>query len=257
MPELIDSHAHLDMPELISDIENVLHLAKESEVTKIIIPGVSISDMPGIIDLINKYDFLYGAASCHPEAVDSWTDKSYNILNDFLKHPKIIAVGETGLDYYWVKDNKELQKEVFSAHIELAKENNLPLIVHNRDAHGDTYEFLKICKKNGVNGVMHCFSGSPEFALECINEGFYISLGGPVTFKNAKKPKEVVQKVPLNKLLLETDAPYLTPHPHRGKKPNMPHYVKYVAQEIAALKSVSIDEVAKITTYNANSLFKI
>lgn len=257
MFELIDSHAHLDLPELMSDIENVLLKAEEASVVKIIIPGVSIEEMPGIIKLIEKYDNLYGAAACHPEAVENWHDNSYEQLNNILKHPKIIAVGETGLDYYWTKDNKELQQEVFKAHINLAKENNLPLIVHNRDAHGDTYEFLKYCKSLGVNGVMHCFSGSAEFAIDCINEGFLISLGGPVTFKNAKKPKEVVSRIPIEKLLIETDSPYLTPHPHRGVKPNQPHYVKYVAEEIAAIKKLSLEEVAAKTTQNTINLFKL
>jgi TatD DNase family protein len=257
MHTLVDTHAHLDMPDLKDDIEDVLEGAKQAGVKNIIIPGVTIEDMPGIIELIEKYDMLYGAASCHPQDVDKWNHQSYEALNNILKHPKMVGVGETGLDYYWTKDNSELQKEVFLAHIELAKENALPLIVHNRDAHGDTMEFLKIAAAKGVSGVMHCFSGSAEFALECIREGFCISLGGPVTFKNAKKPKEVALQIPLSSLLVETDSPYLTPHPHRGKKPNKPEYVKIVAEEIASIKDISFEEVASITTQNAFRLFKI
>lgn len=257
MFSLIDTHAHLDMPELYSDIDNVISEAKKVGIEKIIIPGVTVKDMPEIIKIINNYEECYGAASCHPQDVDKWDDNSYNQLNEFLKHPKMIAVGETGLDYYWVKDNKELQKKVFKAHIDLAKENNLPLIIHNRDAHGDTYELIKTCKSMGLTGVMHCFSGSAEFALECIKEGFYIGLGGPVTFKNAKKPKEVTEKIPLDKIVIETDSPYLTPHPFRGKKPNKPEYVKFVAEEIAKIKNVSFEEVAKTTTLNAKKLFNI
>jgi TatD DNase family protein len=257
MTELFDSHAHLDMPELIQDIDGVLKRAEDAGVKKIIIPGVCIDDMQAIITLIEKYDNLYGAASCHPECVEKFNDKSYDQLKEILKHPKMVAVGETGLDYYWTKDNKELQKEVFDQHIKLAKENNLPLIIHNRDAHADTYEFLKFCKSIGVNGVMHCFSGSSEFAIECVKEGFYIALGGPVTFKNAVKPKEVVATVPLDKLLIETDSPYLTPHPFRGKKPNEPLFVKIVAEEFARIKNVTLDEVALQTTQNTKDLFNI
>lgn len=257
MTQLIDSHAHLDMPELKQDIDNVLKLAKETGLIKIIIPGVNLEDMPGVIELIDRYDHLYGAASIHPQDVDRWNDQSYERLNDMLKHPKMVAVGETGLDYYWVKDNKELQKEVFLAHIELAKENNLPLIVHCRDAHADTFDKIKLASEAGINGVMHCFSGSAEFARECVKIGYYIGLGGPVTFKNAKKPKEVAIHTPLENILVETDCPYLTPHPYRGKKPNMPHYVKFVAEEIARLKNISFDEVASVTTHNVISLFKL
>lgn len=257
MAQLIDTHAHLDYPELTDNIEDVLKQAEEAGVSKIIIPGVNLNSLPEIIKLIEKYDNLYGAASCHPQDVHTWDDESYDKLNEALKHPKMVAVGETGLDYYWTKDNKPKQKEVFKAHIKLAKENNLPLIIHNRDAHGDTYEFLKYCKSIDVNGVMHCFSGSADFALECVKNNFYISLGGPLTFKNAKKLKEVAQIVPLTYLLVETDSPYLTPHPFRGKKPNQPSYVKYVAIELSQIKDVSYDEVAKITTGNAMTLFKL
>jgi TatD DNase family protein len=257
MISLIDSHAHLDMLDLKADIGNVLNSAQLNGVEKIIIPGVTVSAMPDIVELIEKYDCLFGAASCHPQDVNTWNQNSYETLNNILKHPKMVAVGETGLDYYWTKDNKDRQKEVFNAHIELAKENNLPLIIHNRDAHSDTLEFLRTAKTKGITGVMHCFSGSAELAQECIQEGFYIGLGGPVTFKNAKKPKEVALKVPLEKLMVETDSPYLTPHPYRGKRPNKPEYVKFVAEEIARIKNIDFEEVARVTTENAIRLFKL
>jgi TatD DNase family protein len=245
------------MPDLRSDIDNVLKLAEENGLKNIIVPGVNLEDMPEVIRLIEKYDHLYGGASTHPQDVDKWNENSFDEINKLLKHPKVIAVGETGLDYYWVKDNKELQKEVFKAHIELAKENNLPLIVHSRDAHEDTYEMVKYANEQGLTGVMHCFSGSAETAIQYTKLGFYIGLGGPVTFKNAKKPKAVAEAVPIEFLMIETDSPYLTPHPHRGKKPNMPHYVKYVAEEIARLKNLSFEEVAEKTTNNSLNLFKL
>ncbi|MEW5821941.1 MAG: TatD family hydrolase [Cyanobacteriota bacterium] len=257
MVNLIDSHAHIDMPDLLKDIDNVLTLAKNTGLKNIIIPGVNLEDMPEVIKLIEKYDHLYGGASIHPQDVEKWNDKSYIELDRLLKHSKIIAVGEAGLDYYWVKDNKELQKEVFNAHIKLASENNLPLIVHSRDAHEDTYVLIRAAAEQGLTGVMHCFSGSAELAVEYTKLGFYIGLGGPITFKNAKKPKAVAEKVPIEFLMIETDSPYLTPHPYRGKRPNMPHYVKYVAEEISRIKNLSFEEVAEITTQNALKLFKI
>lgn len=255
MNTLIDTHAHLDMSDLSDNIDIVLEEATNAGVSKIIIPGVTEEAIPNIISLIDTYENLYGAVACHPQDVDKWNDKSFFALDSYAKHDKIIAIGETGLDYYWIKDNKELQKEVFKEHIDLAHKNNLPLIVHDREAHADTMELLKYANSLGVNGVMHCFSGSPEFALECVQLGFYIGLDGPVTFKNAKKPKQVAEAVPLEWLLVETDSPYLTPHPYRGKKPNEPKYVKFVAEEIANIKHLPYEEVAKQTTQNALTLF--
>lgn len=257
MMTLIDTHAHLDMPDLKTSIDEVLEGAKNAGIEKIIVPGVTIEDTPAIIELIEKYDHLYGAAAVHPQDVDKWNDKSYETINNYLKHPKMVAVGETGLDYYWVKDNKELQQKVFREHLKLAKENNLPLIVHDRDAHNDTFEIIKDASEQGINGVMHCFSGSAEFAHMCIKIGFYVGLGGPVTFKNAKKPKEVAKQTPLDFIVIETDSPYLTPHPYRGKKPNKPEYVRFVAEEIAKLKEITPDEVCNKTTENAIKLFKL
>jgi TatD DNase family protein len=168
---------------------------------------------------------------------------------------KIIGIGEIGLDYYWDKTYKELQKEIFIKQIEFANEMNLPLNIHSRDAHGDTLEILKKYNKNST-AIMHCFSGSLEFARECIKEGIYIAMGGVVTFKNAIKAKEVAQNIPLEYLLLETDDPYLAPVPYRGKE-NQPVYVKYVAEYIAGLRNMPTDEIAKITTQNAERIFNL
>ena len=257
MTMFIDTHAHLDMEELSAKIDTVLEDAKKAGVEKIIIPGVQEKNFQNIIDLIKAYPNLYGGLACHPQDVSGWIDNSQETILTYAKHKKIVAIGETGLDYYWVKDNKEEQKSVFKAHIEIAKETKLPLIVHDREAHGDVYQLLKYAHSLGVNGVMHCFSGSAEFALECTKLGFYIGLDGPVTFKNAKKPKQVAKEVPLEWLLLETDSPYLTPHPYRQVKPNEPKYINLIAQEIANLKSISIDKVAQQTTENALKLFAI
>ena len=255
MLKFIDTHAHLDMKEFRANLEDVLENCKNSDIEKILIPGVTIEDMPRIIGLIEKYPQLYGGVALHPSDAKYWDEISYETLKDYARHPKILAIGETGLDYYWDKTFVELQKHVFKEHIRLAKEVNKPLIIHSREASADILSILKETNAKEIGGVMHCFSGSAEFALECIKEGFYIALGGPVTFKNAKKPKEVAQKIPLDKLLLETDSPYLAPQQFRGKL-NDPSKMVCVAEEIAFLRNISIEELAAITYQNSIKLFK-
>lgn len=251
---LIDTHAHLDFDNLRENLDEVIGNACDVNVEKIIIPGVKINDTPEIIKIIDEYDNIFGSVAAHPTEVANWQDDDYEKLSDYAEHEKIIAIGETGLDYYWDKTYIEKQKHVFRLHIQLAIEKNLPLIIHNRDAHSDTLEIIKEFPKS--KGVMHCFSGSAEFALECIKSGFYISLGGPVTFKNSKKPKEVAEAVPMEWLLVETDSPFLAPHPFRGKQ-NEPAKVRLVAKAIAEIKGISFEEVANITSDNAENLFKI
>lgn len=253
---LIDTHAHLDFEVFAQTIDQVLEASKSVGVSKIIVPGVTLKDTDRVIALIEKYDNLYGAVGLHPSDAKDWNDKSYQILKEYSANPKIVAIGETGLDYYWDKTFIDLQKTVFVEHIKLAKEINKPLIIHNRDAHADTLALLKETKANEVGGVMHCFSGSADFAMECVKFGFYIAIGGPVTFKNAHKPKEVVRKIPLERLLLETDSPFLTPHPFRGQQ-NDPSKVRLVAEEIAHLREISIEELSEITTNNVKALFGI
>ena len=252
---MIDTHTHLDFECYDDKIDEICKNAINTGVEKMIIPGVRIKYFNKIINLIDKYDFLYGAVGVHPSEVTDLEDNYLDLMLEIAKHPKIVAIGEIGLDYYWDKENIEKQKEVFNSQIELAKKVNKPLLIHDRDAHEDTFKILKAHNASEVGVVMHCFSGSKEFALQCIKEGYYIALGGVVTFKNAKKPKEVAEKVPLENLLLETDAPYLTPVPYRGEE-NQPAYVKYVAEEIAKIKNISFEEVDKQTTKNAYELFK-
>ena len=253
---LIDTHAHLDFDEYKDNFEDVLKQAQEAGVEKIIIPGVTIKDSQRVVDLIEKYDCLYGAIGVHPSEAKTWDENSYEILKNFAKHEKIVAIGEIGLDYYWDKTFNDVQQVVLKEQIKLAKKLKKPVIIHDREAHSDVFNILKETNANEVGVVMHCFSGSLEFAMECVNLGFYIALGGPVTFKNAKKPKEVASKIPLDKLLLETDCPFLTPHPYRGQV-NYPHYIKLVAEEIATLRGVSYDEIASQTTKNAEKLFQL
>jgi TatD DNase family protein len=251
---LIDTHAHLDMEPICENIEKTILEAKNAGIKKIIIPGVTIGDMDRIIDLIEAHDCLYGAAGLHPSEAKSWDENSYETLKKYARHPKIVAIGEIGLDYHWDKSFNDIQIHVFKEQIRLAKELKKPIIVHDREAHQDVLNVLAETSAKEVGGIMHCFSGSSQFALQCIKLNFLIALGGPVTFKNAQKPKEVAMTVPLDHLVLETDSPYLAPQPHRGKT-NYPHFVKLVAEEIAQIKGISLEEVAKTTTANVEKLF--
>lgn len=249
---MIDTHSHINMIKDVSPNE-ILKNAMENGVDKIIVPSAYPQDIETVMSLIDKYDNVYGMLGIHPTEVKSWTDDLIDKIKEYSKHPKIVAIGEIGLDYYWDKSFNDLQKEVFIKQIKLANEFELPISIHDREAHKDTFDILKEYNK-GSKIVMHCFSGSAEFARECIKEGWYLALGGVVTFKNAIKMKEVAIDIPLEKLLLETDAPYLTPVPYRGQE-NQPAYTKFVAEEIAKLKKITLKEVDKTTTANAISIF--
>lgn len=249
---MIDTHSHINMIESIS-LEEVFKNAKENGIDKIIIPSAYPKDIDVVMSLVETHVNLYGMLGVHPSEVKDWNDNLIDKIKEYSKHPKIVAIGEIGLDYYWDKSFNDLQKEVFIKQIKLANELNLPISIHDREAHKDTYDILKEYNK-GSDIVMHCFSGSVEFAQLCLKEGWYLALGGVVTFKNAIKMKEVAKIVPLDKLLLETDAPYLAPTPFRGKE-NQPAYVKYIADEIAALRGVDFKEIADATTQNAVKVF--
>lgn len=253
---LIDTHAHIDFEDYSENFEKLLQDASDAGVEKIIIPGVEPKGFERIMDLSATYPNIYGAIGIHPCDAKKWDANSYEIIKSLAKSPKIVAIGEIGLDYYWDKTYNELQKDVFIKQIEIAKELKKPVIVHDREAHGDVLEILKATNAKEIGVVMHCFSGSPEFAIECVKEGFYVALGGVVTFKNAKKPHEVAQIVPLENLLLETDSPFLTPEPYRGKV-NSPANVRLVAEAVARLRGISIEEIEMQTTLNAQKLFKI
>lgn len=251
---MIDTHTHINMIESIS-IEEILNNAKENGIEKVIVPSANPKDFPEIVELINKYDNVYGMLGVHPSDAKDWDDSLINQIKDLCNNKKIVAIGEIGLDYYWDKSFNDLQKDVFIKQIKLANELNLPLDVHDREAHKDTFDILKQYNINS-KVVMHCFSGSVEFAKECVKEGYYIGIGGVVTFKNAIKMKEVAKHIPLEYIILETDAPYLTPVPYRGTE-NQPAYVKYVAEEIAKLKEISYEEVKNVTTSNAERIFNL
>lgn len=251
---MIDTHTHINCIEDFS-IEEILNNAKANGVEKLIVPAAYPSDIEVVAELSEKYENVYGLLGVHPSEVKDWNDNLIEKIKNFAKSPKIVGIGEIGLDYYWDKSFNELQKEVFIKQIELANELNFPISIHDREAHKDTFDILTQYNKNS-SVIMHCFSGSVEFMKECIKQGWYIAIGGVVTFKKAIKMKEVAKEVPLEKLLLETDAPYLTPVPFRGKI-NQPAYVKYVAEEIAKLREVSFEEINTITTQNAKNVFRI
>ena len=252
---MIDTHCHLFDEEFDIDREDAIKRAIDSGVEKMILVGFSHKTNQLAQEMAKKWNVFYPTAGLHP------SEASLNYLNDFLEFKSFVeknmvyAVGECGLDYHWDITYKEEQKKLFRLQCEYAIKKDLPIVVHSRDAAQDTYDIIA-SYKGKLKGVMHCYSGSKELALEYVKLGFYISLGGPVTFKNAKEPKEVAKAVPLDLLLIETDCPYLAPTPMRGKR-NESSYVKYVRDEIASLRGITPKEVEEATAKNAIRLFKI
>lgn len=252
---IVDTHSHVDMIEGITT-EEVIQNAHDAGVDKIILPCAYPRDIEKINELTLKYKEFYGLLGVHPSEARDWTDDLADKIRTITaENKKIVGIGEIGLDYYWDKSFNDVQKDVFIKQIQLANELNLPICVHDREAHLDTLNILKE-HNNGSKVVLHCFSGSVEFMRECLREGIYIALGGVVTFKNAVKAKEVAQAVPLDKLLLETDAPYLAPVPFRGKE-NQPSYTRLIAEEIAKLREISVEEVERQTTLNAHHIYNL
>lgn len=252
----IDTHVHLNADQYEEDVDEVIARAVDAGVTKMIVVGFDRKTINKAMELTERYSFIYAVVGWHPVDAIDCTEADLKWIESLAAHPKVVGIGETGLDYHWDKSPKDVQQKLFRKQIQLAKKVKLPIIIHNRDATADVVRILKEEEAKETGGIMHCFGGSVETAKECINMNFMISLGGPVTFKNAKTPKEVATEIPLSNLLIETDAPYLAPHPYRGKR-NEPVYVTLVAEEIAKLKGISIEEVAVATTENARSLFKI
>lgn len=251
----IDTHSHIDMIEDI-ELKDILQNANNAGVKKIIIPATDEKYFEPMIEICENNENVFCMLGIFPEEAKTWTDKTTEKIIKLAKESKkVVGIGEVGLDYYWDKSFIDLQQEIFIKQIEIANELNLPIAIHDREAHKDVFDLVLKYNK-GSDILLHCFSGSPEFAKECVKEGFYLALGGVVTFKNAKKMKEVAKVVPLDKLMLETDAPYLTPVPFRGKT-NQPSYIPLIAQEIANLRGIDISEVAKHTTQNAEKVFKI
>ncbi|GIP50753.1 TatD family hydrolase [Paenibacillus sp. DXFW5] len=253
---LFDTHTHLDAPQFDEDREEVIARAVEQGVTRMINIGFNRETIPSTMKLAESYDFIYAAVGWHPQDAITMQEGDLDWIAELCKHDKVVAIGEIGLDYYWDTSPKEVQHDVFRKQIGLARSLGMPISIHNRDAHEDVVRILREEKANEVGGVMHSFSGSWEIAKMCLDLGFHLSFGGPITFKNAKQPKEVLTKTPMDRLLIETDSPYLTPHPYRGKRNESAH-VRLVAEMAAELKGVTFEEIAEITTRNAMERFGI
>ncbi|MFC5452664.1 TatD family hydrolase [Paenibacillus aestuarii] len=247
---LTDSHTHLNAEQFNEDREEVIQRALEAGVTRIVNVGFNRETIPSSIALAEQYDFIYSTVGWHPVDAIDMQPGDLEWIEELCKHKKVVAIGEIGLDYYWDKSPKDVQQRVFRDQIRLARKLGMPIVIHNRDAHQDVIQILREEKAAEVGGIMHCFSGSWETAKLCLDMNFHISFGGPVTFKNAKQPKEVLAQVPLDRLLIETDAPYLTPHPFRGKR-NETSYVRLVAETAAEIRGMTLEEIAEITTNNA------
>ncbi|HID87967.1 MAG TPA: TatD family deoxyribonuclease [Anaerolineae bacterium] len=263
MPEiqLIDTHAHLDFPQFDDDREEVIQRALEAGVAQIITIGVDLESSRAAIALAEKYSHIYATVGMHPHDAIQLTPQVLAELQELARHPKVVAVGEMGLDFYRNLSPREAQRRAFEAQLALAREIGKPVVIHDRDAHGEVMATLRrwvadhpAQANQRPLGVLHCFSGGPEMAREAVGLGFYISLAGPVTFLNARKPVEVARQVPLENLLVETDAPFLSPHPYRGRR-NEPARVRLVAQRIAEIKKLPLEELARITTANAQRVF--
>ena len=257
--EFLDSHAHLDDEKFDIDRKEIIEKIKEEGITKFISAGYSIESSKKAIELAKKYEYIYATCGISPNDIPQTEEelwKQITKIDELIKNnKKIVAIGEIGLDYYWNKENKEMQKLAFISQIELANKLELPIVIHTREAIMDTIEILK---KHEVKnkGVFHCCPLNRELVKEALKLDFYISFAGPVTFKNSKNAKEIVEMVPMEKILIETDSPYLSPEPLRGKR-NDPRNVKYIAQKIADIKETNIEEIAKTTYENAKKIFKI
>lgn len=249
---LIDSHCHLLSFEY-NDVDKEIKEAIDSGVGKIIINGYDLKSSMEAVNLSEKYEEVYAAVGIGPENIDGVTDEDIFKIKDLTNNKKVVAIGEIGLDYYWTKENKENQIKIFKNMLSIAREKNLPVIVHNREATKDTYDLIN---EYNVTGVLHCFSGSVETAKEFIKKGFLIGIGGVVTFKNAKNIKDVVKEIPIEAISLETDSPYLSPEPFRGKQ-NNPSKLIYIVREIAGIKNVEEDVIIDVTGRNVMSKFDL
>lgn len=254
---IFDTHAHYDDHRFDEDRERILNSLRSFGVDRVVNVAADMEGAENSVALAGAYDFIYASVGVHPDGIDSLTEKDMDILKKYTELPKVVAVGEIGLDYYDREEIlPELQKKWFARQMDLALEVDLPVIIHSRDAARDTYDILKSYGYRENGGIIHCFSYSKEMARQFLDLGYYIALGGVVTFKNGRVAKEVAQYVPADRLLLETDSPYLTPVPHRGKR-NFSGYLTYVADEMAALRGITREELEQITWDNANRLYRI
>ena len=253
---IFDTHAHYDDEAFDEDRDELLKAMRENEIEYIVNVGSSLKTSRQTIELIDKYDFMYGAVGVHPSDTAELNEENIEILREMLRNDRVVALGEIGLDYYWDEPDRHIQKKWFERQIYMAKEEKMPIIYHSREAAKDTLDIVKYTKAEEVGGVIHCFSYGVEMAREYLNMGYYIGVGGVATFKNAKKLKEVVEFTPLENILLETDCPYLSPEPYRGKR-NDSTRLKYVIDAIANIKGIEREKVIEITCNNAKTMYKI
>ncbi|MBU3129695.1 TatD family hydrolase [Clostridium tagluense] len=252
---IFDSHAHYDDEAFNEDRENVIMGLKDKGVIGVLNCGASLEGARMSVELSSKYDFIYSAVGIHPEHADIVNDEIIDELRNLAQNPKVRAIGEIGLDYHYEENPpRDIQKAAFKLQMELARELKLPVVIHDRDAHSDTLDILKQFPE--VIGTIHCFSGSVEFAQECLKLGYYIGFTGVITFKNAKKIGEVAKVVPMDRILVETDCPYMSPEPNRGKRNESP-YIKYIIEKISHIKEKTIQEIEDITVCNIKNLLKI
>lgn len=254
---IFESHAHYDDDAFDQDREELLGSMQENGIETIVNVCAAVQDIDNTVALMEKYPFVYGAVGVHPDDAGAMNKDVMKKLQKLCRHPKTVAIGEIGLDYYWDKENHLVQKHWFREQLELAKHEKMPFIVHSREAAKDTYDVLKEMKADRMEGgVIHCFSYAVEEARKYLDMGLYLGIGGVVTFSNARKLKEVVAYAPLDRILLETDSPYLAPVPKRGKR-NSSLNIPYIAHEIAMIKAIEYDEVVEVTRENARKLFRI
>ena len=249
-----DSHAHLDDEAFDQDRGQIIERIRSAGVELLLNPGCTLESSRKAADLTAEYDFIYFAAGIHPEELQDYTEENLAELYTLTRNRKCAAIGEIGLDYYWDSSRKETQRDLFQKQLAFASDSNMPVIIHDREAHGDCLETVK--QFQGLHGVFHCFSGSPEMALELLKLGWHIGFDGPITYKNAKKAVSVLEICPMERILLETDSPYLPPVPMRGKR-NDPSNMSYICQRVSELKGLKEEEVAYITKANACRLFNI
>lgn len=253
---IFDSHAHYNDGRFDPDRDAVLSAMPEKGVGYIMNACSSVDEFDGIKNIIEKYPFVYGAAGVHPHEAENMTDSDLEKISEFAAHPKVKAIGEIGLDYYYDNSPRDTQRFWFSQQVGLAVDLDMPIIIHDRDAHADTMDILRKHDIRKIGGVFHCYTGSAEMAKEVLDMNLYIAFGGSLTFKKAQKPIEAARSIPLEKIVIETDCPYLTPEPHRGKR-NSSEYIRYVAEKLAEIKGVSCEEIIRVTAENAKRVFRI
>lgn len=251
---IFETHAHYDDPAFDRDRDRLLALLKDEGIAPIVNIGASIETTKSTVELAHRYDHVYAAIGVHPSDCGDLTEKDIEWLKDLSSDEKVVAIGEIGLDYHYDEPDREIQKKWFIRQLELARETSLPIVVHSRDAAQDTYEIIKDFR--GSRGVIHCFSYSAELAREYVKMGYYIGVGGVVTFKNGRKLHEVVKEIPLESIVVETDAPYLSPEPYRGRR-NSSAFIPYIIERIADLKNVSYETVERVVYENAVDLYKV